>query len=81
MPIELKPDHLKSEPDHVLAGMLRAMHMTVNTVLEAFEPEGGAYSSAGHSHSHGHSHHDHGHDHAHSQADGHDHDGHGSHAH
>ena len=81
VPIELKPDHLKIEPDHVLAEMLRAMHMTVNTVLEAFEPEGGAYSSAGHSHSHGHSHHDHGHDHAHSQADGHDHDGHGSHAH
>jgi urease accessory protein len=81
VPIELKPDHLKIEPDHVLAEMLRAMHMTVNTVLEAFEPEGGAYSSAGHSHSHGHSHHDHGHDHGRSQADGHDHDGHGSHAH
>jgi urease accessory protein len=81
VPIELKPDHLKIEPDHVLAEMLRAMHITVNTVLEAFEPEGGAYSSAGHSHSHGHSHHDHGHDHGHSQADGHDHDGHGSHAH
>jgi urease accessory protein len=81
VPIELKPDHLKIEPDHVLAEMLRAMHMTVNTVLEAFEPEGGAYSSAGHSHSHGHSHHDHGHDHGHSQADGNDHDGHGSHAH
>ena len=80
VPIELKPDHLKIEPDHVLAEMLRAMHMTVNTVLEAFEPEGGAYSSAGHSHSHGHSHHDHGHDHGHSQADGHHHDGHGSHA-
>jgi urease accessory protein len=81
VPIELKPDHLKIEPDHVLAEMLRAMHMTVNTVQEAFEPEGGAYSSASHSHSHGHSHHDHGHDHGDSQADGHDHDGHGSHAH
>ena len=80
VPIELKPDHLKIEPDHVLAEMLRAMHMTVNTVQEAFEPEGGAYSSASHSHSHGHSHHDHGHDHGHSQADGHHHDGHGSHA-
>ena len=83
VPIELKPDHLKIEPDHVLAEMLRAMHMTVNTVHEAFEPEGGAYSSGGHSHGHGHSHHDHDHgdDHAHSHADGHDHDGHGSHAH
>ena len=85
VPIELKPDHLKIEPDHVLAEMLRAMHMTVNTVHEAFEPEGGAYSSGGHGHGHGHGHshhdHDHGDDHAHSRADGHDHDRHGSHAH
>ncbi len=54
VPIELKPDHLKIEPDHVLADMLRAMHMTVVTVHEAFEPEGGAYSSHGHDHSHAH---------------------------
>jgi urease accessory protein len=53
VPIELKPDHLKIEPDHVLADMLRAMHLIVNTVEEAFEPEGGAYSSGGHEHSHG----------------------------
>lgn len=50
VPIELKPDHLKIEPDHVLADMLRAMHLIVNTVSEAFEPEGGAYNVAGHSH-------------------------------
>ncbi|MDB5843750.1 MAG: UreE urease accessory domain protein [Polaromonas sp.] len=56
VPIELKPDHLKIEPDHVLADMLRAMHLTVQEVLEAFEPEGGAYSSAGHGHGHGHGH-------------------------
>jgi len=30
------------------------MHMTVNTVHEAFEPEGGAYSSGGHHHGHDH---------------------------
>jgi urease accessory protein len=76
VPIELQPDHLKIEPDHVLAEMLRAMHMTVVTVHEAFEPEGGAYSSHGHAqgHGHGHSHnayghgaeaHDHSHDHGH----------------
>ena len=52
VPIELKPDHLKIEPDHVLADMLRTMHLTVNEVDEAFEPEGGAYSSGGHSHEH-----------------------------
>lgn len=56
VPIELKPDHLKIEPDHVLADMLRAMHLIVNEAEEAFEPEGGAYSSAGHGHGHDHGH-------------------------
>ena len=73
VPIELKPDHLKIEPDHVLADMLRAMHLIVHARDAAFEPEGGAYTShAGHSH--GHEHHDHA-DHG-----GHDHD-HGHHGH
>ncbi|MDB5860679.1 MAG: UreE urease accessory protein [Ramlibacter sp.] len=60
VPIELKPDHLKIEPDHVLADMLRAMHLIVNEANVAFEPEGGAYapSQAGHDHGeHGHDHH------------------------
>lgn len=67
VPIELQADHLKIEPDHVLADMLRAMHMTVVAVSEAFEPESGAYGDhGGHAgHAHGHSH---GHDHAHSHA-------------
>ena len=56
VPIELKPDHLKIEPDHVLADMLRAMHLIVNEVPEAFEPEGGAYSLGGQSHGHAHGH-------------------------
>ena len=61
VPIELQPDHLKIEPDHVLAEMLRAMHMTVVSVEEAFEPESGAYGNHG---GHGHDHpHDHGHAH------------------
>jgi urease accessory protein len=80
--IELKPDHLKIEPDHVLGDMLRAMHLIVNTVSEPFEPEAGAYSQGGHAHtgSHGHAHdhspvaepakaHDHAHDHAHGKDD------------
>jgi len=62
VPIELKPDHLKIEPDHVLADMLRAMHLIVDAVEEAFEPENGAYASGGHGHSHGHEH-SHGHTH------------------
>jgi urease accessory protein len=59
--IELKPDHLKIEPDHVLADMLRSMHLTVREAHEAFEPEGGAYGAqAGHAHhGHGHAHHEH----------------------
>ncbi|VTU35927.1 urease accessory protein UreE [Variovorax sp. PBL-E5] len=55
VPIELRPDHLKIEPDHVLAGMLRSMHLIVREADEPFEPEGGAYgaSGSGHGHSHG----------------------------
>jgi urease accessory protein len=59
VPIELKPDHLKIEPDHVLAEMLRNMHLIVNAVDEAFEPEAGAYAQGGHAH------HDNKHDHSH----------------
>ena len=36
VPIELQPDHLKIEPDHVLADMLRAMHLTVVADTLAF---------------------------------------------
>lgn len=52
VPIELKPDHLKIEPDHVLADLLRAIHLTVLEATVAFEPEGGAYSTGGHGHDH-----------------------------
>ena len=72
VPIELKPDHLKIEPDSVLADLMQSMHLIVNTVNEAFEPEGGAYGAhhggSGHSHDLGHDHaqeerHDHSHAH------------------
>ena len=55
--LELQPDHLKLEPDHVLADMLRQMHLIVSEAHAPFEPEGGAYSG-GHSHGqhHGHAH-------------------------
>ncbi len=52
VPIELAPDHLKIEPDHVLADMLRAMHLTVQETHAAFEPENGAYTAHGTAHSH-----------------------------
>ena len=64
VPIELKPDHLKMEPDHVLADMLRSMHLIVQEARSAFEPEGGAYGAQAaqqqghdHGHDHGHRHH------------------------
>ncbi len=63
--IELQPDHLKIEPDHVLDDMLRAMHLTVREATLGFEPEGGAYASGGHGHGHAHGEHGHAHDHAH----------------
>jgi len=66
--IELTPQHLQIEPDHVLAEMLQQMHLDVTEMLAPFEPEGGAYSAhaahAGHAHGHDHGH-DHGRDHAH----------------
>ena len=68
--LELKPDHLKFEPDPVLGDMLRRMHLIVTEENTAFEPEGGAYSAGGGS---GHQGHDHGHDHAHGHGEGHDH--------
>jgi urease accessory protein len=81
VPIELKPDHLKIEPDHVLADMLRAMQLNVVETREPFEPEGGAYAShgsgTGQQHSHGHGHGAHSHGNGHSHGHDHDHAGHG----
>ena len=85
VPIELKPDHLKIEPDHVLAALLRSMHLIVNEQVTAFEPEGGAYGAqAEHQHQAGHGHphppHDPAHEHdlnPHEHDDGHTHDSHG----
>ena len=56
VPIELKPDHLKIEPDHVLADLVRSIHLVVSEVTEAFEPEGGAYNAGGHAHGGAHAH-------------------------
>ena len=87
VPIELKPDHLKIEPDHVLADLLRAMHLIVRADTLAFEPEAGAYAAQAHTHghddptptptAHGHEHgheHEHPHAHDHEHPHGHEHD-------
>jgi urease accessory protein len=78
--IELRPDHLKIEPDHVLAEMLGRMHLIITNEDAPFEPEGGAYAGGhghGHDHGHGHGHehpHAHEHEHEHEQAHAHSHD-------
>ena len=76
--LELTPDHLKLEPDHVLAEMLRTMHLIVREEQAAFEPEAGAYAAGGHGHSHAHAHAG---SHAHTPAPAHDHDHAQGHAH
>jgi urease accessory protein len=73
--LALEPDRLLLEPDHVLADLLRSMHLIVSEERGAFEPESGAYAAVhgghGHAHDHGHEHghgEDHGHTHTHAAA-------------
>ncbi len=53
VPLDLRPDRLQLEPDHVLADMLRGMHLIVSEEQQPFEPEAGAYAAGGHGHDHG----------------------------
>jgi urease accessory protein len=75
VPLEVKAEYLQIEPDPVLAGMLRAMHLTVRELQAAFEPESGAYGATAHAHPA----HDHApaHEHVHGPDCGHDHHDHG----
>ena len=57
--LEVHADRLQLEPDHVLADMLRQLHLEVVEQLAPFEPEGGAYASHavhGLAHPHPHAH-------------------------
>ena len=67
VPLEVQPERLQLEPDHVLAALLRSMGLQVVEARAAFEPEAGAYAGGGLPHGHGHSH-----DHDHDQGRGHD---------
>ena len=75
--VDLRADRIQIEPDHVLADMLRRLHLTVTEETAGFEPEGGAYQGDGHDHhghhDHGHAHHEHAHDHPHPHDHGHTH--------
>jgi urease accessory protein len=95
--VELRSDHLKLEPDHVLADMLRRAGLVVTDAQFPFEAEVGAYAGGqGHEHAHepahghgqaqGHVHgpdcgHDHGHEHGHAATHDHAHDHDPAHAH
>jgi urease accessory protein len=56
VPIELRSDHLKIEPDPVLAQMLDRMQLVVTNENAAFEPESGAYALESGSHDPGRAH-------------------------
>ena len=62
--LEVAADHLKLEPDPVLADMLRRRHLVVEETSAAFEPEAGAYLPGVHGTAHPHAHEDDAHGHA-----------------
>lgn len=48
--VQLLPDRVRFLHDHVLGEMVRGLGLTLQAIIAAFEPEGGAY---GHHHAHG----------------------------
>jgi len=77
LPTQIMPKGLRIRRDHVIEEMVKGLGARVIEIEAPFDPEGGAYASAGHDHGHDdHGHHDHaGHDHSHGH--GHDHHDHG----
>ncbi len=57
VPLQIAPDFLRYQHDHVLDDMVRGLGLNVTTEPAPFEPEPGAYAG-GHQHNHGH-HHEH----------------------
>ena len=56
VPLQISKDWLRYAHDHVLDDMVRGLGLQVEHEIAPFEPEGGAYASAGHQHSHAHAH-------------------------
>lgn len=83
LPAQVMPNAIRIRHDHVIEAMLRGLGAKLVTIEAPFDPEGGAYASAGsqgghehHAHHHGEAkHHGHGND-AHEHHD-HDHSNHG----
>ncbi len=83
VPVQVLANRLRIRADAALEAMLEASGARLTRIDAPFEPEGGAYDSAGdrHAHAHGHHGHDrhgyhHAHDHHHHHADRHHHDHH-----
>ncbi len=76
LPVQIAGKHLRIRRDHVIEEMVKGLGASVVEIEAPFDPEGGAYVSAGHDHhdhDHGHQHHDHSHDHHDDHSHGHDH--------
>jgi urease accessory protein len=52
LPTDIAADRLRIRPDHVIEAMARAMGARVEAITAPFQPEGGAYESAGGGHDH-----------------------------
>jgi urease accessory protein len=83
LPVQIAGKHLRIRRDHVIEEMVKGLGASVIEIEAPFDPEGGAYVSAGHhhQHSHDHDHHGHDHDHHHDHHHGHDHGHHAGHDH
>jgi len=74
LPTQLMGDRIRIRYDHVIVEMVHGLGGRTREVMEAFDPEGGAYgfgTTMGHHHGHDHDH-DHGHPHPHHHGHGHD---------
>jgi urease accessory protein len=69
VPVQIGPDWLAYEHDHVLDAMVKAMGLVVRQEQRPFEPEAGGYGHAGVNDRH----HGHAHDHDHTDDEPHDH--------
>lgn len=69
--LEGERGRLRIREDHVIAEMVAGLGGHCQPLMEAFDPEGGAYDGApgGHAHHHGHDDHDHDHAHGHHHHD------------
>ena len=56
VPLQITPDWVRYQHDHVLDDMIQGLGLSVKVEQAPFEPEAGAYKSASHGHKHPHSH-------------------------